>query len=109
MLTLNPDIRPSSARLRQRQPLLRERVCVSRSVICFGCASDENHAGAILDNVLDLLRKLLPVAAPCVPGAASAPEIIASVAALIKHIQQRTGKTTDQILADAQVNLDDTD
>jgi len=62
-----------------------------------------------LDNLLDVLSKLIPLATPFVPGAGSAPEIVAAVAALVKHIQQQTGKTTDQILADAQVTLDDTD
>ena len=62
-----------------------------------------------MDNLLEVLAKLIPVAAPLVPGAGAAPEIVAAVAALIKHIQQQNGKTTDQILADAGVSLDETD
>ena len=62
-----------------------------------------------MDNLLDVLTKLIPLATPFVPGAGATPEIVAAVAALIKHIQQQTGKTTDQILADAQATLDDTD
>jgi hypothetical protein len=62
-----------------------------------------------LDNLLDVLTKLIPLAAPLVPGAGAAPEIVAAVAALIKHIKEQSGKTTDQILADAGVTLDDTD
>ena len=71
--------------------------------------ADENDGGDILDNLLDVLSKLIPLAAPLVPGAGAAPEIVISVAALIKHIQQQTGKTTDQILAQAEATLDDTD
>jgi hypothetical protein len=62
-----------------------------------------------LDNLLDVLSKLLPLVGPLVPGAGAAPEIVAAVAALIKHIQQQTGKTTDEILADAEANMDETD
>ena len=62
-----------------------------------------------MDNLLDVLSKLIPLAAPLVPGAGAAPEVIAAVAALIKHIQQQTGKTTDQILADAEATLDEND
>lgn len=62
-----------------------------------------------MDNLLDVLAKLLPLVGPLVPGAGATPEIAAAVAALIKHIQQQTGKTTDQILADAEATLDDTD
>jgi hypothetical protein len=62
-----------------------------------------------MDNLLDVLTKLIPLATPFVPGVGASPEIVAAVAALIKHIQQQTGKTTDQILADAQATLDETD
>lgn len=62
-----------------------------------------------MDNLLDVLSKLIPLVGPLVPGAGAAPEIVAAVAALIKHIQQQNGKTTDQILTDAGVSLDDTD
>ena len=34
---------------------------------------------------------------------------MAAVAALIKHIKEQSGKTTDQILADADANLDAND
>jgi hypothetical protein len=62
-----------------------------------------------LDNLLDVLTKLIPLATPLIPGAGAAPELVAAVAALIKHIKEQSGKTTDQILADAGVTLDDTD
>lgn len=62
-----------------------------------------------MDNLLDVLSKLLPLVGPLVPGAGAAPEIVAAVAALIKHIQQQTGKSTDQILLDAEATLNDTD
>jgi len=62
-----------------------------------------------LDNLLDVLAKLIPLATPLIPGAGAAPEIVAAVAALIKHIQQQNGKTTDEILAEAGATLDDTD
>src|SRR5437868_2953727 len=69
----------------------------------------KSHGGGILNNLLDLLTKLIPLAGPLVPGAGPAPEIAAAVAALIRHIQQQSGKTTDQILADADATLDDTE
>ena len=62
-----------------------------------------------MDNLLDVLTKLIPLAAPLVPGAGAAPEIVAAVAALIKHIKEQSGKSTDQILADAGVTLDEND
>jgi len=61
-----------------------------------------------LDNLLDTLAKLIPLAT-LIPGAGEMPEIAAAVAALIKHIQAQNGKTTDQILDDAGAMLDDTD
>jgi len=61
-----------------------------------------------LDNLLDTLAKLIPLAT-LIPGAGEMPEIAAAVAALIKHIQAQSGKTTDQILDDAGAMLDDTD
>ena len=62
-----------------------------------------------MDNLLSVLEKLIPLATPLIPGAGAAPEIVAAVAALIKHIQQQNGKTTDEILADADANLDAND
>jgi len=61
-----------------------------------------------LDNLLDVLTKLIPLAT-LVPRAGATPEIVAAVAALIKHIKEQSGKTTDQILADADANLDAND
>ena len=61
-----------------------------------------------MNNLLDLLTKLIPLV-PLVPGAGPVPEIAAAVAALIRHIQQQSGKTTDQILADADATLDETE
>lgn len=62
-----------------------------------------------MDNLLDVLSKLIPLAGPFVPGVGATPEIVAAVAALIKHIQQQNGKTTDEILADAGATLNETD
>ena len=62
-----------------------------------------------MDNLLDVLAKLIPLATPLIPGAGATPEIVAAVAALIKHIKEQSGKTTDQILADADANLDAND
>lgn len=62
-----------------------------------------------MDNLLDLLQKLIPIAGPLIPGGGTIPEIAVAIAALIKHIQQQTGKTTDQILADAEASLNDTE
>jgi hypothetical protein len=62
-----------------------------------------------LDNLLNLLQSLIPLVGPLVPGAGPATEIAAAAAALIRHIQQQTGKTTDQILADAEATLDETE
>jgi hypothetical protein len=67
----------------------------------FRTVVNKSHGGGILNNLLDLLTK------PLVPGVGPAPEIAAAVAALIRHIQQQSGKTTDQILADAEVTLDE--
>ena len=58
-----------------------------------------------MDNLLDVLSKLIPLATPFVPGAGATPEIVAAVAALIKHIQQQNGKTTDEILAGLETAL----
>ena len=62
-----------------------------------------------MDNFLDVLKKLLPLLPPVIPGAGAAPEIVAAVAALIKHLKEQGGKTTDQILADAGATLDEND
>jgi hypothetical protein len=69
----------------------------------------KSHGGGNLNNLLDLLTKLIPLVSPLVPGVGPAPEIAAAVAALIRHIQQQSGKTTDQILADADATLDETE
>ena len=62
-----------------------------------------------MDKLLQLLTQLTPLAAKFAPGVGAAPEIVAAVAALIKHIKEQSGKTTDQILADADANLDAND
>lgn len=62
-----------------------------------------------MDNLLNLLQNLIPLVGPLVPGAGPASEIAIAVAALIRHIQQQSGKTTDQILADADASLDETE
>jgi hypothetical protein len=60
-----------------------------------------------LNNLLTLLTQLVPLAAPLVPVAGPVPEIAVVVAGLIKYIQQQSGKTTDQILDEAQATLDE--
>lgn len=60
-----------------------------------------------LDKLLTLFKALAPVAANLVPGAGQIGTLALIVAQLIEHIRAQTGKTTDQILADAGVTLDD--
>jgi hypothetical protein len=59
-----------------------------------------------MDKLLDILSKLAPFAGT-IPGAGALPEIAAAVAALLKHIHDQNGMTTDQILAQAGVTLDE--
>jgi len=60
-----------------------------------------------LNNLLDLLTKLAPIAATFVPGAGAIPEVAAAVAALVKYIHEQNGMTTDEILDRAGVTLGD--
>jgi hypothetical protein len=60
-----------------------------------------------VNNLLTLLTQLIPIASQFVPAAGAVPEIVAIVAALIKHISEQSGKTTDQILDEAGATLDE--
>ena len=60
-----------------------------------------------MNNLLNLLTQLAPLAATFVPKAGEATDILAVIAALMIHIQQQSGKTTDEILADAGSTLDE--
>ena len=60
-----------------------------------------------MNNLLNLLTQLAPIAAGFVPAAGAAPEIIAIIGGLIAYIQKQSGMTTDEILARAQATLDD--
>ena len=60
-----------------------------------------------MNNLLDLLTQLAPIAAGFVPAAGAAPEIIAIIAGLIAYIQKQSGMTTDEILARAGATLDE--
>ena len=60
-----------------------------------------------MDKLLQILGQLAPLAGTIAPGAGALPEIAAAVAALLKHIHDQNGMTTDQILAQAGVTLDE--
>ena len=60
-----------------------------------------------MNNLMNLLTQLAPLAAGFVPAAGAAPEIIAIVAGLISYIQKQSGMTTDEILARAGTTLDE--
>ena len=60
-----------------------------------------------MNNLLDLLTQLAPIAAGFVPAAGAAPEIIVIIAGLIAYIQKQSGMTTDEILARAGTTLDE--
>jgi hypothetical protein len=60
-----------------------------------------------LENLLALLTKLAPLAATFVPQAGGATDILTAIAALMKHISEQSGMTTDEILDRAGATLDD--
>jgi hypothetical protein len=60
-----------------------------------------------LNNLLNLIAQLAPLATTFVPQAGEAAAIASLAAGLLAHIQQQTGKSTDEILADAGATLDD--
>jgi len=60
-----------------------------------------------LENLLALLTKLAPLAATFVPQAGQSTDILIAIAALMKHISEQGGMTTDEILARAGATLDD--
>jgi hypothetical protein len=60
-----------------------------------------------MDNLLEILGRLAPLAATFAPGEGALPEVTAAVAALLKYIHDQNGMTTDQILAMAGATLDD--
>ncbi len=60
-----------------------------------------------MNNLINLLAQIAPLATTFVPQAGEAADIIKILAALLAHIQQQSGKTTAEILADASATLDD--
>jgi len=59
-----------------------------------------------LENLLNLLAQIAPLASTFVPQAGEAANILAIIASLMNHIQQQSGKTTAEVLADAGATLD---
>jgi hypothetical protein len=59
-----------------------------------------------MDKLLQILGQLAPLAATIAPGAGALPEIGIAVGVLLKHIHDQKGLTTDQILAQADITLD---
>jgi uncharacterized membrane protein len=59
-----------------------------------------------LDKLLEILIKIAPIAGSITPGAGALPEVAIAIAALLKYIHDQNGMTTDQILAQAGVTLD---
>jgi hypothetical protein len=60
-----------------------------------------------LENLLTLLKQLSELAGTFVPQAGQATDILIAIAALLKHISEQSGMTTDQILDRAGATLDD--
>ncbi|HEX9629001.1 MAG TPA: hypothetical protein VF961_03205, partial [Pyrinomonadaceae bacterium] len=60
-----------------------------------------------MDKLLQILSQLAPLAGTFAPGLGALPEVAAAIAALLKYIHDQNGMTTDQILAQAGVTLDD--
>lgn len=60
-----------------------------------------------MDKLLQILGQLGPLAATFAPGVGALPEVAIAIAALLKYIHDQNGMTTDQILAQAGVTLDD--
>lgn len=60
-----------------------------------------------LTKLLQILSSIAPIAGGFVPGVGALPEVAIAVAALLKYIHDQNGMTTDQILAQAGVTLDD--
>lgn len=59
-----------------------------------------------LNRLLQILSSIAPIAAGFAPGVGALPEIALAIAALLKYIHDQNGMTTDQILAQAGVTLD---
>lgn len=62
-----------------------------------------------MNNLLDLLIKLAPIAGTFAPGVGAIPEVAVAVAALVKYIHEQNGMTTDEILQRADDTLDETE
>ncbi|MBC8029220.1 MAG: hypothetical protein H7Z16_03840 [Pyrinomonadaceae bacterium] len=60
-----------------------------------------------MDKLLAILTQIAPIAATFAPGAGAIPEVAVAVAALLKYIRDQSGMTTDEILAQADVTLDE--
>jgi hypothetical protein len=60
-----------------------------------------------LDKLLLILSQLAPIAGGLNPAAGALPEVAIAVAALLKYIHDQNGMTTDEILTQAGVTLDE--
>ena len=60
-----------------------------------------------LNRLLQILSSIAPIAAGFAPGVGALPEVTIAIAALLKYIHDQNGMTTDQILAQAGVTLDE--
>lgn len=59
-----------------------------------------------MNNLIQLLIQLAPLATSFVPQAGEAEEIIKTIGILLAHIQQQSGKTTAEILDETDAILD---
>ena len=59
-----------------------------------------------MDNLLNLLSQLAPLAGGFVPQADEAAAILKVVGAMLAHIRAQSGKTTAEILLEADDTLD---
>lgn len=61
-----------------------------------------------MNNILDLIKNLLPLAAPFVPAAGGTiPELVEILVKLLAYIRKESGMTTDEILDRAGATLDE--
>ena len=59
------------------------------------------------NKLLQILSSIAPIAGGFNPGVGALPEVALAIAALLKYIHDQNGMTTDQILAQAGVTLDE--
>ena len=59
-----------------------------------------------LNRLLQILSSIAPIAAGFAPGVGALPEVALAIGALLKYIHDQNGMTTDQILTQAGVTLD---